>query len=436
MPHSTLRRSTVPCIAVARSAAVLALVALLPHAAHGLARPHTAVSDSSRRSTDSTRAASRQLADGTTVTPRGDEAPPALSWREQLAGRGVTFEVNHITDASGGSRALVDAGSVRTYGNAGVTLQLDSLLPVHGLRVFAQYAAKSGRNLSAEAAMMQNFSNIDAADFHSIGELWAEQRLFGERLRLKAGRLDFNKEFAGTLMGGSFLNSSMGYSPSITAAPTYPLPSPGANVIVRPTSSLSVGAGVFSGIDGAAAAPGEKSLFEIAQATQRWTLPGRALAGQLGAGGWKHTGLFPAIDAPDDASRAVSHIHGWFATLDQELWHGAVHAGHETAAPPTIAMFAQAGRADPRARSIYTHAGGGLTFSGLLPSRGQDVLGVGSTRASSRDGRELVEEVFYLLPVTSHLALEADVQRVARREWGGNALRGGTVSTLRTTIHF
>ena len=393
--------------------------------------------DSTRRSSDSLAARRTKPApDGTTVTPRAEGEPSMASWRAQLERHGVTLALSHITDATNTPRALTARRSVRTYGNAGVTVHMDSLLPLRGLTVFVQYAAKSGRDLSADAAMIQNFSNIDAPDFAQFAEVWAEQRLFGDRVRVKAGRLDFNQEFAGTVAGGNFLNASMGYSPSIAAAPTYPLPSPGANLFVSPVQSLSVGVGVFSGIDGAAAAPGRKSLFEIVQATQQWTLPGRALAGQFGAGSWRHTGLFPAIDAPADAAPVVSNIRGWFTTLDQELWHGAVPEGSD-ATPSTIAAFAQAGRADPRARTVYTHAGGGLTFAGIVPHRAGDVVGIGATRASSRDGREVIREAFYLLPITSHLSLAADLQHVARHDWGAGAtLRSGTVSTLRTTIQF
>lgn len=392
--------------------------------------------DSARRASDSaaTLLARRPSHDSAAQRPRAEgEAGPA-AWRERLEQRGVSLELAHITDASSSTRALSAARSVRTYGSADLTVHLDSLIGLRGLTVFVQYEAKSGRNVSEAAEVWQNVSNIDAEDFHELGEIWAEQRLFSERVRVKAGRLDFNKEFAGTVFGGDFLNASMGYSPSITAAPTYPLPSLGANAFVSPTKSLSIGVGVFNGIDGAEAAPGQSSLFEIAQATQQWALRGSHLAGQLGFGAWRHTGMFRAIDAADDAPAEVARIRGWFATLDQELWHGSQRSDADDD-HATIAAFAQAGRADPRAQAIYTHAGGGLTFSGMVPLRVSDVIGVGVTRASLRAGREIVTEAFYQLPVTSHFALEADVQRVSRQDWGAER-RLGIVSTLRTIIRF
>lgn len=440
--HLPTSRRRLVCRITARSLPLFAVSTLVIAPARAAAAPVVGP-DSARRVSDSTRTTvshagvSRASADGTTVTPRGDDAPPsaAASWRARAGQHGLVFSVRHVTDASGTSSALDSRSSLRTYGSAEVTLHIDSLLPLHGLTVFAQYAAKSGRNLSAATAMMQNFSNIDADDFHGIGELWAEQRLFSSRVRVKAGRLDFNKEFAGTLLGGDFLNSSMGYSPSITAAPTYPLPSAGANVFVSPTGSLTLGAGVFNGVGGATAAPGKQSLFEIAQAAQQWTLPGHALAGRLSGGAWRHTGMFRAVDAAPDAAPAVSNITGWFTTLDQELWHGAARASGDPK-PPTIATFVQAGRSDPRAQAVYTHAGGGLTFSGVVPHRSGDVFGIGVTRASAHAGREMVDEVYYQLPVSSHLALMADVQRVARRDWGAASRTTGAVSTLRTIIRF
>ena len=358
----------------------------------------------------------------------------AESWRRLLVRPGVTYGLTHITDASGGTASMTNGRGARTFASASVDLDLDSLTGIRGLRLFAGYMMKNGRDASTEADLWQSFSNIDAPDFLAFGELYAEQSLFDSRVRIKAGRLDFNNEFAGTNHGGNFLNASMGFSPSITAAPTYPLPTTAANLFVSPTKSMTIGFGVFNGLGGAQAPAGKSSLFEIAQVVQGWSLHSSQLEGSVSFGGWRHTGMFTAIDAPEDAEPAVSSIAGWYATFNQELWHGRARS-EEEGDHAVIAAFGQAGRADPRAQAIYTHAGGGFTFTGLSAHRASDVIGIGLTRASARAGHETIGEAFYQLPITSHFALEADVQRVSRQDWQSPA-RFGTLTTLRTIISF
>jgi carbohydrate-selective porin OprB len=226
----------------------------------------------------------------------------------------------------------------------------------------------------------------------------------------------------------------MGFSPSIAAAPTFPLPSLGANLIVAPSSSSTLSVGVLDGLDGAPAAEGRRSLFEIAQFRQSWTLGASQLAGKLGVGGWRHTGLFTAMDAPADSAPAVSGTHGWYATLDQQLWQGAARATPDDPRA-AIAAFAQVGRSNPLVQTVTRHDGGGLTFSGFVPRRTSDLFGIGLTRASWRDGHESIGEAFYQLPFTSHLSFVADMQRVFQRDVGFDR-RNGTVTTLRTIVSF
>lgn len=356
------------------------------------------------------------------------------SWQTLFTHPGVHLSFVEITDASSGSGAMSSARALRSHSNIALAVALDSLIGTRGLSLFAQYKSKSGRNGSGEASFIQNYSNIVADDFNAFGEVWREQRAFSDRVRVKAGRIDFNTEFAGTDNGADFLNASMGYSPTITAAPTFPLPTTGANLIVSPRGSMSVSVGVFDGRDGAPAPEGKCSLFEIAQLRDQWAIGAAQLGGKLGIGVWRHTGLFSVVDAPDGSEPSLVGTHGWYATLDQTLWQGRQRGAAEDPRA-TRAAFAQYGRSDPRAKTVQAHHGGGFTLSGLLATRASDRIGVGFTHAGWLGGREVIGEAFYQLPVTSHLSFVGDVQRVSRRD----ALperRAGTVSTLRTIVSF
>lgn len=357
-----------------------------------------------------------------------------LDWHALVAHPGVTFGVEEITDASAGSAAFSGARSVRTHSILELTLDMDSLLGWRGLTVYVEHKAKIGRNGSDNASFVQSFSNIDADDFRAMGEVWVEQRFRQNRMRIKAGRIDFNHTFAGTDNGASFLNASMGFSPSIVAAPTYPLPSLGVEAAVSPWSAFTVGVGVFNGRDGAPAPAAGTSRFRIAQANQQWTLGRTSLAGRLGVGAWKHTGLFSSLTAESDEALDVTGTRGWYATLDQTLWEGHMR-GDDAENHASVAAFAQMGSSSPNVQSIHAHRGGGLTLSGLLAARPTDLIGVGVTHASWGTGRETIGELFYQLPVTSHVSLVADVQHVRRLD--GPSLRAfGNVATMRTVLSF
>jgi len=258
-------------------------------------------------------------------------ARTSLDWRALLARPGITLGIEEIADASSGTAALADAHAVRTHSSVELALDMDSLAGWSGLTVYAQFKSRNGRNGSGAAAFTQNYSNIDADDFQSFGEVFVEQRLLRDRLRIKAGRLDFNSEFAGTDNGGGFLNASMGYSPSIWAAPTFPLPTSGVNVFVEPREHLTIGVGVFNGLGGAPAAPSRSSRFEIAQANQTWTLGSSTLPGRAGLGYFRHTGLFLATNDDEETAPHLDGTHGWYGTVDQPC--GRARCGPPAATP-------------------------------------------------------------------------------------------------------
>ena len=357
-----------------------------------------------------------------------------IDWRTLVSHPGVTFSAEEITDASAGSAAFTGARSLRTHSNLELTLDMDSLVGWRGLTIYAQHKTKTGRNGSGEAAFVQNFSNIDADDFRAMGEVWVEQRLLQDRLSIRAGRVHFNSIFAGTDNGASFLNASMGFSPSIVAAPTFPLPTLGVEATVSPWAMFNVSVGLFNGLDGAPAAEGGTSRFQIAQANQQWTLGGSQLAGRLGTGAWRHTGLFSAMGTSIDDAPDIEGTNGWYATLDQTLWQGRSRDG-DTSNHAAVSAFAQIGTANPTVQSVHAHRGGGLTMSGLLSARPNDVIGVGFTTASWGTGRETIGELFYQLPVSSHLSLVGDLQRVSRLD-GSGARAYGNVATMRTVLTF
>jgi porin len=367
--------------------------------------------------------------------PAGGIAAPgggiALS---QLRLPGLTTSFTDISDMSSGTSGMSAAHGVRTHTIVSATLDLEKFTGWKGATLFAQHKIKRGANGSGAAGLMQNHSNIDADDFKAAGEIWLEQRLFQDRVRLKGGRLDFNTEFAGTDNGGSFLNASMGYSPAIAAAPTFPLPITAFNVIVTPRDGSRLSIGAFDGRDGAPAMDGASSRFYIGQFSQAWSRgDGHAFDGRISLGSWHHTGMFTAADSEEDSAPTVHGTGGWYGTMDLTLWRGAASDSGASDAP-SAAMFVQVGRGNPRISAVDVHQGVGLITSGFVPFRHADAIGFGVTHASWSGGRETIGEAFYQAPVGSHFTFVADLQRVSHLD--GFGARSGFIPNLRTIVKF
>lgn len=306
------------------------------------------------------------------------------------------------------------------------------------MTVFAQQKIKRGRNASDELGIVQSVSNIDAENFRSLGEVFVEQRLLDDRLRVRVGRMDFNTEYAATDHGGDFLNASMGFSPSVTGAPTYPLPSNGASIVVTPRPSLGVAFGAFDGTAGAPRGESGASQFLIGQLNVGWAREGERHAGRLGVGRFHHSGSFARVGNSEareheaEEPGAVLGTGGWYATMDQEIFRGVVGADGESSA---IAAFVQLGRSDRHVDAIREHVGGGIVMSGLRTGVRRSAIGIGTTHAAWRGGSESIGEFYHHWPLLKGLTLISDVQRVRQVDVVGGR-RVGNIFTLRTIVSF
>lgn len=324
--------------------------------------------------------------------------------RTSLENRGVSFEITATSDGSGlGARPDGVQGFGRYLSTAGATLDLEKIAGLKGSRVLVQYQMLGGTNGAQGLSVAQPFSNIDASAFRRFAEVWIEQQ-FGPRVRVKSGLIDANTEFAFVENNADFINSSMGYSPTVFPMPTYPDPHFGLAVHVDPTEQTYVSVGTFNG-GPATGVDDFKALFTVGEAGLRWKGLG---GGRVGVGYWRITGK---RDAAEDGIVPVS-TGGQYIALDQTLWNS--ERGGTTR---TVGAFFQAGLADPQLSPTSSHIGGGLTGRGLLPGRRNDTVGLGVTvvgLAPSAPGettsREIVFETFHRFVLTQWMALKPDVQ--------------------------
>ena len=370
---------------------------------------------------------------------------PAESDPESEAGIGRTFDAfRERTEAGGLSvsgaytaefSGVVDGGIRRRFDfrnllTIDAEVDLDAVLGWDGASVFVQYASVNGEGGleggSNDAGDTQGYSNIESRrHLDVLYELWFQQELLDDSVRVKLGKVDANSEFAFVDAAGDFANSSAGFSPTIFALPTYPDSATSVNVFAtlleRDRFAFDLSYGFY---DGALAADGVETgrrgpstffgddlsddYFQITQADVRWAGGGDDGwwgDGSLSAGGWFHDGTFDRFDGGRDTG-----VFGVFATLEQRVW---------ASGDRSFDAFAQFGWADDRVSEIGLHAGLGIVAGGLIPSRENDRLGVYVSLAVLSDepgagfeDDELVIDAYYRAQLTGSIFVQPEVQYI------------------------
>lgn len=127
-----------------------------------------------------------------------------------------------------------------------VAVDLDTLAGLPRTIAYVDGYQIHGSDPSDSVGDAQGLSNIQGDDTWQIAEVWLETWL-GEQFRLKAGKVDFNSEFAFNEVGGEFVNSTAAITPCIVGYPTYPDPATSVNVFYVPQENLYFGFGLYDG---------------------------------------------------------------------------------------------------------------------------------------------------------------------------------------------
>lgn len=277
-----------------------------------------------------------------------------------------------------------------------------------------------GQGMSeAHVGDVQTLSNIEAHSFTQLSEWWLEQSLLQGRLRLKVGRQDGGADFACVELGGEFLNSSFGLIPTVPV-PTFPDPALGVAAFADLTDQLSVGAGVY------ASTPLDWGRIRgTTLGVEVGFVPrsnGLAWQSRYRAGFWHQR------DPLEPDARGSSSV---YVALDQALYHeGAGHQG--------LRGFVQIGTSSGAPNGVSGYLGVGVVYTGLLPGRDEDSLGLGAAHARLRAGAdpsraETDLEILYRVSLWRWLVVQPTLHYVLRP--GGHA-RNAVVVGLRIETRF
>lgn len=317
---------------------------------------------------------------------------------------------------------------------------------------------------------LQGVSNIAAYHEPSLFELSVATELAGGRLALCAGRLVADGDFATTEGGGVFLNSSFGWPACISAntrntGPTFERSGLGVQGAFALTEQVTLRAGVYDGdtLDDPDGDPARyphglhvelghgQGAFALTELDVAWSRgpEGAGRPGCFKVGAWGHT-----ADFADLADPGLSHAgnYGIYLVAEQMLWRepgaGAGASGGE--AIRGLTGFVRAGFS-PGDRNLYSQtADAGLSYTGLLPGRPADILGLGlawvrlsegyrraerAAGATVESEGEGVVELSYQVVLGDRWSFTPDLQWI-RQPGGSRAVGDALVIGLRTRLSF
>ena len=336
-----------------------------------------------------------------------------------------------------------------------------------------------GQSITADnVGSLATISSLEATRATRLYELWLEQSLFNEHVRIRFGQLVADGDFF-VIEGGDYFLNGWGW-PSITSAdlssggPGYPLATPGVRVILNPNDKFGLKVGLYNGDPAGPNCKGDPQVCDnsglefrigdppllMAEGSYKYNLGASQLAGDIRVGGWNHFGKF--ADQRFDAGglpiavtglpgKVIHDNFGLYVDIYQMVWR--VPGSQD---PKGIGLFGRVFGAPSDQNLIDFYADGGVTFTGMIPHRPNDALGIGfiytgiSNRVHGFDldlglpvarAFEELFEICYTAQLKSGWTLQPDFQYIVQP--GGNvpnasvrAVGNAAVLGVRTTISF
>jgi porin len=353
---------------------------------------------------------------------------------------GATLTLEGFSNLQGGidTAHLVGASTF----DLNLALDTDKLFHWHGGEFYVDIEDHAFRNPStALVGDIQIFDKDSASPYLQVFELWYQQKLFDDKIRIKIGKVDANTEFSVIDNGLPFINSSTQVSPTIFLFPTTPDPMPSVNVFFTPNENYFASVGAYYANrsdrfgelvdDTAKVQPTAFGTFLIGETGLKWrAAPIFEQAGNLKVGAWGHTGTFTRLDGTQQEG-----TYGYYAIFNQTIWQmkGEPDNGRG------VRTFLEYGGTENDINPIDRHIGGGISWTGPIDVRPNDIIGFGpqyahiTPQAGLAHPYELALETFYQWQLFPWAFVQPDLQYIVHP---GGMFPDALVMSLRVQISF
>ncbi|MFW5815315.1 MAG: carbohydrate porin [Wenzhouxiangella sp.] len=302
----------------------------------------------------------------------GDWGGKRTAWLE----RGVRVEAFNTSDGFRGIRGgLGDGSAVSNEFELIFAADLAALFGWAGGTFYVHAAGSGGREPADLSGSVHEPSDLVDDDRLQVLEFSFEQSLLQQRLNMLVGMFEVDSEFDVRETAAVFLNSGFGFglelpdvennAPSISSLSGLGLR---ARVQVAPQFGLT--GAVIEGVS--ADLNDGDGRFWIGEAD--WQPYGFEFL-RLGLGGWRYAGDFERLDG----SGTINSTRGAYAFAEGVLFN---EAGSQDQG---LSGFVRIGRADQRVNRFAGHQAAGLVYTGLIPGRDEDLLGLGVSSVVNGD---------------------------------------------------
>ena len=426
-----------------------------------------------------------------------------LGVRTTLEDKGVEISGGYTAEVWGNTTGGLKQGAVYTgLLDFGATVDLEKLVGWKGASVSTTWLWLSGRDASED--LVGNFLTIsNIAGFNTLRmlELWFQQDFFqrgddvASGLSIRLGQLTADREFIISDYGALFTNGSFGWPAFVytnipEGGPGYPMGTLGIRVALNPWEWMTLQSAVFQGNVFAQDVNrhgfrwdlnSDQGYFWINELQVRWNQDTNALPGQAKFGAWFHTADFPdpffdedGVPLADEDSSGNPQTHTWnygfYWILDQMLYRepaepvnaagfskdgksGAAGKGSEQVAEKPsqqgLGWFGRIAFGPQNRNFVGFYAESGVVYTGLIPARDEDQVGIGFTYAQLTNGArktlefegsrgvgaEMLLEFSYKAILTPWLDVQPDAQFIIN-PGGTQDLNNAFVVGGRVSINF
>ena len=393
-------------------------------------------------------------------------------FKSSMNDHGLDLSVQYISEGMANINGGVKKGTAYN-GLLGVIAEadLDKAIGWSGATFHTHLLVPHGKSPSDYIGDAFAASNLDADGELHLFELWLEQSLLEDKLNIRLGQMAVDQEFAFTEQGALFNNAAFGWFPiagNNVTAPVYPQGAPGVRVRLNTCEQSYLQFAVVDGdidpngdnVHGTKVKFNEGALI-LGEAGYNWDNDGKAGAAKLGA--WYHTahadhvrtddtGLSLADPGTSGTPESIKGNWGIYAGAEQVLWKENCE---EKDCAQGLGVFSRVGYAPSDRNFLGFYAEGGVTRTGLLPGRDDDVCGIAiaygrvssETRGLTEDDNffnatgaavpdhEMVIEAEYQINVRPGFVLQPGVQFVIH-PGGSSDTKDATVVSLRAVLDF
>lgn len=337
------------------------------------------------------------------------------------------FEDHGVTINS----SLLFSPSIKTHGGAGgeasgkgyslfnlsVTVDTEKAGLWKGGTFYTLYQKKTGYGLAGPNGngAMGDYMGYDGWDWrqmNQISEIWYQQKLFKDKVRLKVGKQDANVDFCFLNSGWDFMNTAFSVNPTVLL-PTYPDQSFGLMAEINPKEWLSIKNGIYSRYN----VPFNITEIELKPTIKK--LPGRYMVGAWELSDSNGMSVSGGLDNSGSVYyNNFNRNYGAYAGFEQMVYKENKDDENDMQG---LIVFGQVGFSPSNKNDMSKYYGGGLHYRGLIPKRDKDITGiaVGSGNfaprlgdVTSQIGAETAFEMFYRFHVSKWFYLQPDIQYI------------------------